>query len=203
MGQLDSGRHYNTSKRPYVLVNTQGLTSQGMGVFCVCANYRLDGSSVLMKWTTNTFCRFVNFLKRLECWNNDTLKVPENKGKCVCVCVYVCKFRITRECDCVMLTNKMHFLFYCFNWILLVSFTNLMHNSFIISQYVCYITIPDMFGALKCPSSGGQLVLSQHLVSSLSVNGCTVCRMRADSIWKERKERNTSTVFWCFSDRAS
>ena len=38
-----------------------------------------------------------------------------------------------------------------------------------------------MFRALKCPSSGGQIVLSQHLVSSLSVNGCTVCRMRADS----------------------
>jgi hypothetical protein len=30
------------------------------------------------------------------------------------------------------------------------------------------------------PTSGGQTVLSQHLVSSLSVNGCTVCRMRAD-----------------------
>jgi len=30
-----------------------------------------------------------------------------------------------------------------------------------------------MFRALICPSSGGQIVLSQHLVSSLSVNGCT------------------------------
>ena len=38
-----------------------------------------------------------------------------------------------------------------------------------------------MFRALTRPSSGGQIVLSQHLVSSLSVNGCTVCRMRADS----------------------
>ena len=38
-----------------------------------------------------------------------------------------------------------------------------------------------MFRALTYPSSGGQIVLSQHLVSSLSVNGCTVCRMRADS----------------------
>jgi len=38
-----------------------------------------------------------------------------------------------------------------------------------------------MFRALTCPSSGGQIVLSQHLVSSLSVNGCTLCRMRADS----------------------
>ena len=31
-----------------------------------------------------------------------------------------------------------------------------------------------MFQALTCPSSGGRIVLSQHLVSLLSVNGCTV-----------------------------
>jgi len=37
-----------------------------------------------------------------------------------------------------------------------------------------------MFRALKCPSSAGQIVLPQHLVSSLSVNGFTVCRMKAD-----------------------
>jgi len=37
-----------------------------------------------------------------------------------------------------------------------------------------------MFQASTCSSSEGQIVLSQHLVSSLSVNGCTVCRMRAD-----------------------
>jgi len=29
-----------------------------------------------------------------------------------------------------------------------------------------------MFRALTCPSSGGQILLSQHLVSSLSANGC-------------------------------
>jgi hypothetical protein len=38
-----------------------------------------------------------------------------------------------------------------------------------------------MFQELTCPSSGGQIVLSQHLVSSLSLNSCTVCRMRAES----------------------
>jgi len=38
-----------------------------------------------------------------------------------------------------------------------------------------------MFRALTRPPSGGQIVLSQHLISSLSVNGCTVCRMRAES----------------------
>ena len=37
-----------------------------------------------------------------------------------------------------------------------------------------------MFRASTCPSSGGQIVLSQHLVSSLSVQYSTVCQMRAD-----------------------
>ena len=37
-----------------------------------------------------------------------------------------------------------------------------------------------MFRESTCPSSGGQIVLLQHLVSSLSVNGCTVCWFRAD-----------------------
>ena len=39
----------------------------------------------------------------------------------------------------------------------------LMHNLFIHFQYLCYITILDMFRAVTCPSSGGQIVLSQHL----------------------------------------
>jgi len=33
-----------------------------------------------------------------------------------------------------------------------------------------------MFREVPCSSSGGQTVLLQLLVSSLSVNGCTVCR---------------------------
>jgi hypothetical protein len=37
-----------------------------------------------------------------------------------------------------------------------------------------------MFRALTCPSSGGKIAFTQHLVSSLSVNGCTVHRLRAD-----------------------
>jgi len=32
-----------------------------------------------------------------------------------------------------------------------------------------------MYRASTCQSSGGQIVLSQHLVLSLSVNGCTEC----------------------------
>ena len=38
-----------------------------------------------------------------------------------------------------------------------------------------------MFRALTCPHSGGKIIFTQHLVSSLSVNGCTVHRLRADS----------------------
>ena len=34
--------------------------------------------------------------------------------------------------------------------------TNLMHNSFILHQYVCYTTILNMFRAARCSSSGGQ-----------------------------------------------
>jgi len=48
-----------------------------------------------------------------------------------------------------------------------------MHNSFILKEYVCYITTLDMFRALTHPSSGGQIVFSQHLVSSLSVQQFT------------------------------
>jgi len=50
-----------------------------------------------------------------------------------------------------------------------------MHNSFILQQYICYITILNMFPAAPCSSSGGQIVLPQPLVSSPSVNSRTVC----------------------------
>ena len=36
-----------------------------------------------------------------------------------------------------------------------------------------------MFRALTCPSSGGKIVFTQHLVSSLSINVCTVHWLRA------------------------
>jgi hypothetical protein len=57
----------------------------------------------------------------------------------------------------------------------------LMHNSLHINNIYSYTTILDMFRALTCPSSGGPIVFSQHLTSSLSVNGCTVHQLRADS----------------------
>ena len=43
-----------------------------------------------------------------------------------------------------------------------------------------YTIILFMFRALTWPSSGGKIVFTQHLVSSLYVNGCTVHRLRAD-----------------------
>ena len=57
--------------------------------------------------------------------------------------------------------------------------TNLMHTSFILQRYICYIIILNVFRAVPC-SSSGQTVLLQHLVSSLSVNSHTGCRLSAD-----------------------
>ena len=37
-----------------------------------------------------------------------------------------------------------------------------------------------MFRVLTCPSSGGKIVFTQHLILSLSVNSCRVQRMRTD-----------------------
>ena len=62
----------------------------------------------------------------------------------------------------------------------LFQITNLMYNSFILQQYVCYTTILNMFRAARCSSSGGQISSPQPLVSSPSVNSRTVCRLRAD-----------------------
>ena len=42
-----------------------------------------------------------------------------------------------------------------------------------------YIIILDMFQAIPCLSSGGQFVLLQHLVSSLSVSSYSVDRLKA------------------------
>ena len=46
--------------------------------------------------------------------------------------------------------------------------------------HICYIIILNMFRAVLCSSSGGQIVLLQPPVSSLSVNSRTVSWLRAD-----------------------
>ena len=51
-----------------------------------------------------------------------------------------------------------------------------------------------MFRALKCPSSGGKIAFTQHLVSSLSVHGCTVHRLRADCADSAESALNRRTV---------
>jgi len=43
-----------------------------------------------------------------------------------------------------------------------------------------FIAFLYMFRALLCSSSGGQIVLVQHLVSSLSLGDCSVHRLRED-----------------------
>ena len=60
----------------------------------------------------------------------------------------------------------------------LVSITKLMHILFVIYIYIYiyYIIILDIFRAIQCSSSGGQIVLLQHLVSSLY----SLHRLRAD-----------------------
>ena len=66
---------------------------------------------------------------------------------------------------------------------------NLMHNSLIFQQYVCYTTLLNMFRAARCSSSGGPIVSPQPLVSSPSVNSRTARRWIADCsnlvIWKK------------------
>jgi len=49
-----------------------------------------------------------------------------------------------------------------------------------------------MFQAVPCSSSGGQIALLQHLVWSFSVNGHTVCWLRAD-----RGPLSTSILYSC------
>jgi hypothetical protein len=51
-----------------------------------------------------------------------------------------------------------------------------------------------MFRVLTCPSSGGKIVFTQHLLSSLSVNICTVHWLRADCnmltrVWQQLEYR--------------
>jgi hypothetical protein len=54
-----------------------------------------------------------------------------------------------------------------------------------------------MFPALTCPSSEGMIVFTQHLVSSLSVNVCTVHWLRALNIlyYDARSIRHQKTHF--------
>jgi hypothetical protein len=51
-----------------------------------------------------------------------------------------------------------------------------------------FITILCMFRAISCSSSGGQIVLTQHLVSSLSLSDDTRCCI--NTIWPPEDEKD-------------
>jgi hypothetical protein len=80
----------------------------------------------------------------------------------------------------------------------------LIYNSLFINNMYSYTTILDMFRALTCPSSGGPILFSQHLVTSLSVNGYTIHWLRAvycAAVYRERRyqmlwEYNWSSWRW-------
>ena len=50
-----------------------------------------------------------------------------------------------------------------------------------IHYFNTFITFLYMFRALLCSPSGGQIVLVQHMVSSLSLGDCSVHRLREES----------------------
>jgi hypothetical protein len=75
---------------------------------------------------------------------------------------------------------------YCFFYVFLTvhcsvdCFNYRLNAQFIYSNNVYYIIILDMFRAISCSSSGGQIVLLQHLISSVSVSSYSVRWLRAD-----------------------
>ena len=50
-----------------------------------------------------------------------------------------------------------------------------------------------MFQALLCSCSGGQILLVQHLVSSLSFGNCSVHKLREDWLESNQSSRNLCT----------
>jgi hypothetical protein len=54
-----------------------------------------------------------------------------------------------------------------------------MHKIFYYNKFIIFLY---MFRALLCSSSGGQNCIIQHLVSSQSVGGSPVYRLREDSL---------------------
>jgi hypothetical protein len=81
-------------------------------------------------------------------------------------------------CRANSLSSKYKFgiFFTVYHSIELFHLPTLMHYSLLINNMYSYTTILDMFRALTCPSSGGPIVFSQHLVTLFSVNGCIVHR---------------------------
>ena len=106
-----------------------------------------------------------------------------------------CFCRSAETCQTVFQTKKAILNTCDKHNIILLQITNLMHNSFILQQYVCYTTILNMFRAARCSSSGGQIVSPQPLASSPSVNSRTVCRLRAECSQQSALNRHTVRLF--------
>ena len=120
--------------------------------------------------------RFFNYLENRATYGNSVLDI---KFWFVLVCNHFLKtcfapinvnripLEISIEIWCFFLTVHQS--------IELFHLPTLMHNSLFINNMYNYTTILDMFRALTCPSSGGPIVFSQHLVTSLWKSDVTRC----------------------------
>ena len=83
--------------------------------------------------------------------------------RCSCTILFWC------SCIGIPVLLVLHYVIWCFSdrasYYRLISFTNFNAQFLYSLTYVCNITILDMFRALTCPSSGGKIVFTQHLVS--------------------------------------
>jgi len=64
-----------------------------------------------------------------------------------------------------------------------------MYNSFILQQYVCYITILNMFRAVPCSSSGG----TNFIITASGI--VTLCKWPVDSGLQSALNRHTVRLF--------
>ena len=79
------------------------------------------------------------------------------------------------------------------------------------NYFYTFITVLYMFRALLCSSSGGQIVLTQHLVSSLFLGDCSVHKLReestdsllpdVDEIWYTRSEHLWEWPHICYDSQ--
>jgi hypothetical protein len=76
--------------------------------------------------------------------------------------------------------------------------TNLLHKFLFYNKFIIFLY---MFRALLCSSSGGQIVLVQHLVSLLSVGGRPVHRLGEDSpnLCTGRPPTETDDIICCIN----
>jgi hypothetical protein len=121
-----------------------------------------------------TFHMFLVRVKIVKTLYKSQLKILVKKWRS-----FICSYELTSRKKGSLVDGASR-LIWNINMFRLASITNLMHNSFILYWYIYYIIILNMFRVILCPSSGGQIVLLQHLVSSLFVSSRTVYGLRTD-----------------------